>query len=747
MEKSFLIDITGLVQGVGFRPFVYRLAKANSLHGWVNNQNDRVQIKISGREKAARKFMRDLYSKKPDVAKIGKLMVKEIPAENFEDFRITTSADVSQEVTQVSPDLAVCRDCLDDMKLQLRRINYPFVNCTYCGPRFSIIESLPYDRQNTTMAEFAMCPACRKEYNDLADRRFHAEPTACTDCGPRYTLSTPKGKTVNIDIILQKAAALIDDGEIVVIKGIGGYFIACDATNAGAVAKLRKRKKRYEKPFAVMFADLEAVKKYAFADAYEISLISGIKRPIVLLQQREPLAKGVHDGLSCIGAMLPYMPFHYLLFENLKTEAIVLTSGNFSEEPIEIEDLPARKNLSVISTFVVSHNRRIHNRVDDSVTILADGKPRMIRRSRGFVPEPIVTGHNCEGIFAAGAELNNCFAIGKGNGAILSQHIGDLKNYETFKFYKESFDRFKHLFRFTPVSAVCDLHPDYLSTRFAKALNLPVLEVQHHHAHIASCLGEHGLDEKVIGVSFDGTGYGTDGKIWGGEFLLADLDNFTRPYHFEYISVSGGDSAAMNPWKSALSFLHHYHLMGEAFPRIKTLQEPGAELLIDGLAHKINCVETSSAGRLFDAVAALTGICKTNYYEAEGPMKLEAVIRKGEKKSYPFETLGKQISFRETFKEIIADKNSSVPVAVISAKFHNTIVDVIVQISLAMRNDYGINTVALSGGTFQNRYLLETAIGRLNNHKFKVISNEKVPANDGGIALGQIAVAARRSTK
>mgnify|MGYP000687030292 CR=1 FL=1 len=745
MKKSFLLHIKGLVQGVGFRPFVYRLAHENELTGWVNNQNDSVNIQITGYENSIVKFIEELKNKKPEVSRIESLELTEILSKHPENnFTIIESKDHNHQITQISPDLAVCPQCLEDMKKQSHRLDYPFINCTHCGPRFSIIQDLPYDRIHTTMQDFEMCHTCKSEYTDPLDRRFHAEPIACSDCGPHYTLDNRENCIEDIEDILKNVSELIDNGEIVNIKGIGGYFIACDATSDLAVQQLRSSKKKYGKPFAVMFRDIMALKEYVFINENEEKLITSIKRPIVLLKQRKPLAKGINDGLSQIGVMLPYMPIHYQLFEQLTTPAIVMTSGNISEEPIVIDDVLAKNQLSGISSNILSHNRSIHNRVDDSVAFVMKGKTRMIRRSRGYVPEPVSLWSDCEGIFAAGAELVNCFAIGKGREAILSQHIGDLKNYETFDFYRESFERFQRLFRFKPSLAVCDLHPDYLSTNFAESLELPLVKVQHHHAHIASCMAEHQLDKTVIGVSMDGTGYGTDGKIWGGEFFITDLVKFERWFHFENIPISGGDQAAYQPWRSAVSYLHHYQLLNPAWEWIGKLNQPGLDMVMKSIERKINCPESSGAGRLFDTVAALTGICHTATYHAEAPMKLEALIREGVPGKYSFEISRKTISFRNTLSEILEDLKRNTSTPIISARFHNMVIEVICEICTRIRNESGLNKVVLSGGTFQNRYLLERALKALENQKFEVYTHEKVPSNDGGIALGQLAIAAKK---
>ncbi len=538
-HSTFLIQVKGLVQGVGFRPFIYRIAHDLELKGWVENRNDGVIIKVSGTNDDLENFIQTIKSKAPTASNIHSISNDEVVPEKFSDFQIVKSENTSESITDISPDIAVCDACLEDLKKQPHRIDYPFINCTNCGPRFSIIQDLPYDREKTTMDPFVMCDTCKKEYEDVLDRRFHAQPVACKSCGPEYELIIGEKRIHNFDKILDETSCLLEEGKIVAIKGIGGFQIACDAQNEEAVKKLRNRKIREGKPFAVMFSNIATLQEFVYLFPEEKRSIESWRRPIVIVQGKQKLAPSVSVGFKTIGAVMPYMPFHYLLFEKLNIPAIVLTSGNISDEPIVIENEIAEKELTRIADAVLIYNRDIYNRTDDSVAFIVNEKERLIRRSRGYSPEPVNLILNVDGIFAAGAELVNCFCIGKGQQAILSQHIGDLKNLETLEFYSESFERFKKLFRCDPTLVVCDKHPDYLSTRFAQELNIQSTEVQHHHAHIASGMAEHGLDEKVIGVSMDGTGYGDDGHIWGGEFFVCDLAEYDRFSHFEYIPLTG----------------------------------------------------------------------------------------------------------------------------------------------------------------------------------------------------------------
>jgi hydrogenase maturation protein HypF len=590
-----------------------------------------------------------------------------------------------------------------------------------------------------------MCGICSKEYTDVLDRRFHAQPVACSACGPEYELIIGKNPVKNFTEIIEILANLLEGGKIIAIKGIGGFQIACDANNDEAVNRLRSRKIREGKPFAVMFRDAEALQDHVYLFPEEKRSVVSWRRPIVIVHTRKMLAPGVSMGFKTTGAMLPYMPFHYLLFEKLKLPAIVLTSGNLSDEPIVINNDRAKKLLTRIADAVLIYNRDIYNRTDDSVVIAVNEKERLIRRSRGYSPEPVNLNLNVDGIFAAGAELVNCFAIGKSNQAILSQHIGDLKNPETLEFYSESFERFKKLFRMEPEIVVHDKHPDYLSTRFAKELNIPAIGVQHHHAHIASCMAEHNLDEKVIGISMDGTGFGDDNNIWGGEFFVVDLAGFERITHFEYVPLPGGDSVTKEPWRTALSYLYKYYgkdFLDLGIPFTRKLDKSKTEKIIEAIDKRINCPMSCSAGRLFDAAAAILGLCNTTFFHAEAPMRLENVTVGTVESDYPFE-YGDVISFEPTLKGMVEDLIKGEGVPEISARFHNTIINVIFAVASQIRKETKLDKIVLSGGTFQNKYILGRLELLLKKEKFRVYTHCKIPSNDGGIALGQLVIAAK----
>ncbi|MFO7574351.1 MAG: carbamoyltransferase HypF, partial [Bacteroidales bacterium] len=560
--KTYTIEIEGLVQGVGFRPFVYKLATSLGIDGSVENLNTGVRIILNCDSGSLQNFIEKLKLNAPLQSRIDALRYRETEDRSLCGFSIVTSSNLSNEVTIISPDIAVCSDCLEDMERQPHRRDYPLINCTNCGPRFSIIRGVPYDRSLTTMDAFAMCQRCSKEYNDVEDRRFHAQPVACNNCGPVYSMSINGLILTGTDEICSSAASFIDEGGVVAIKGTGGYHMVCNAFNETAVTSLRAQKLREGKPFAVMCRNIETVDAIAHLSRTETESLTSWQRPVLILEGRNKVAPSVSNGLSTVGVILPYMPFHYLLFKRLSADVVVFTSANIAEEPVIIDDKAALSLEGKVSGATISYNREIHNRTDDPVGRYIAGDVTIFRRSRGFAPLPVLTSMDTDGIFGAGAELSNCFAIGKGRNVILSQHIGDLRNYSTLEFYKTSLQRFSEMFRFVPRMVVRDIHPDYLSSVFVDEMamekQVPVIRVQHHHAHIASCMAENGVDGKVIGVSMDGVGLGTDGKIWGGEFMVADLCGFERIAHFEDVAVAGGDSVSFEPWRSGVSWLIRY---------------------------------------------------------------------------------------------------------------------------------------------------------------------------------------------
>jgi len=680
------------------------------------------------------------------VSQVEEIKVSKAKYEGLKDFIILTSQDNSDETSEISPDIAVCPECLADMKMQPNRINYPFINCTHCGPRFTIIKDFPYDRKKTTMASFNLCDECREEYENIMDRRFHAQPVACKQCGPVYTLHTRDKVIHDFMEILDHTISMIKDGGILAVKGTGGFHLMCDAKNEVAVSRLRKSKKREGKPFAVMYRDVESVKEFLpVSEAEEKALVSW-RRPIVILNAVSQPAFSISSGLNTMGVFLPYMPWHYLFFEKSGLPAIVLTSGNLAGEPIIIDNMKALELMQGIADGVLTYNRDIYNRTDDSVVRIMNGHERVIRRSRGFVPAAVKVHLDVSGILATGAELSNSFCLGKGNRAYLSQYIGDIKNKETMNFFEDTVARFLKLFRIQPELVAADLHPDYLSTRYARSLGIELIQVQHHHAHIASCMAENRLDEPVIGLAFDGTGYGDDGNTWGSEFLVCDYKDYTRRNHFAYMPMPGGDRAAEEPWRMGLSLLYQAfgdHLFDMDIPLLHSVNLKKAKLITEAISKNINAPLSSGTGRLFDAVASITGICINSLFHAEAPMKLESAIWSDIQDYYDV-NISDGISFLPAIRQICADLSHGVSTGIISARFHNTVVEATFQEVKKISRETGINKIVLSGGTFQNKYLFESLETRLRKNNFVTFSHEKIPCNDGGLSLGQLVVAAAK---
>jgi hydrogenase maturation protein HypF len=746
-QRTYRIRIAGLVQGVGFRPFLYRLAHDHQLTGWVKNTGSGVELRVSSNIENLRAFVDCLPERAPRASQLAHIDVEQVDPEFFPDFRIIESEGTAREVTLVSPDIAVCQDCLEDMKQQEHRLDYPFINCTNCGPRFSIIQALPYDRPNTTMLPFVMCETCETEYRDILDRRFHAQPVACNSCGPAYSLIEGKQEYHSLDEILEKTVNLLEQGGIVAVKGVGGFHLMCDATSEPAVKRMRDAKLREGKPFAVLFRDVDVLRRYTRVSPMEEEHILSWERPIMILPAAAKLAHSVSNGFSTVGAMLPYTPFQYQLFGKTSLQALVLTSGNLSDEPIVIGNQQALEVLGPISDACLLYNRDIHNRTDDSVFHLVNQQARAIRRSRGFAPSPVRVKQQVEGIVALGAELSNCFAVGRNDLVFLSQHIGDLKNFETYEFFLESLKRFKKLFKVEPHLLVADLHPDYLSTQYAINTGQPVMRVQHHHAHVASCMAENGIDGPVIGVAFDGTGLGDDGTIWGGEFLLCDYRGYRRESHLPGILLPGGDKVTSEPWRTAVSLLFQEY--GNDFikldlPFLQRIESQQLQLIISALEKGINVPSSSSAGRWFDAVAALTGICLRAGFHAEAPMRLEDIIMPDISEAYPFENGVHEVVLLGTLSAIVKDVLDRKPVPLIATRFHNTMVHLIAETCSQISARTGIKSVVLSGGSFQNRYLLERTEKLIETMGLKVYSHARIPSNDGGIALGQMVIAASR---
>jgi len=760
------IIVQGIVQGVGFRPFVYSQALRWGLTGFVLNNSLGVTIEVEGTAQALEDFQRALHEETPPLARIVSLTAKSVPVRHETSFVILHSETGPERRALISPDTAPCHDCLRELFDPAdRRYRYPFINCTNCGPRFTIVQDVPYDRHKTTMRVFPMCPACQQEFDDPLNRRFHAQPNACAVCGPQVSLLIKDGAgqfcaTESHDPIVQ-AAQLLTTGAIVAVKGLGGYHLACDALNAEAVQRLRQRKHREAKPFALMVPDIESARKVCTISDAEAVLLQTRQRPIVLLRQHNecPVASDVAPASDTLGVMLPYTPLHYLLLSAF-TEAsqldhpvvLVMTSGNLSEEPIVYQDNDAYERLSTIADSMLIHNREIHIRCDDSVMRISTGSKQFLRRSRGYAPEPIP--FPCElpiPLLACGAHLKNTFCLGKGQQVFLSHHIGDVENVETLLSFREGIEHFQHLFDIFPQAIAYDLHPEYLATKYAlDSAIVPKIGVQHHHAHIASVLAEHGLMEPVIGIAADGTGYGTDGAIWGCEILVADLLNFERVVHLAYVPLPGGEQAIHQPWRMAAVYLARTY--GDAFLEqdrvfVRQIEHPKWRVLSQMIAKNLNCPQTSSLGRLFDAVAAMMGLHREILYEGQAAIALEVLATRcpDPVTSYPFviqQGTPATLDVVPLIDAIVKDITQGVPAERIAKCFHLSIAQMLATACAEVRQQTGLTKVALSGGVFQNQLLLEQLITLLEEMAFEVFINRLVPPNDGGLSLGQIAIAA-----
>ena len=750
------IRVEGIVQGVGFRPFVYTLATGLGLAGHVGNDTDGVFVEVEGAPAAVGEFLVLLERDAPPLARIERITTAPLPPNGSASFAIAASGSAGPRRTLVSADTATCADCLRELADPAdRRFGYPFINCTNCGPRFTIVRDVPYDRPLTTMAAFAMCEQCAAEYHDPADRRFHAQPTCCPACGPRLALLDPAGNAL-VGEPLARAAELLSQGRVLAVKGLGGYHLAADAACEEAVARLRARKHREDKPFAVMAADLTAARRLAEVDTAAAGLLTSPARPIVLLPRRAEadLAAATAPGNRQLGIMLPYTPLHHLLLKaaaqagEAGSRPIVLTSGNVSDEPIVYRDEEALARLGGIADAFVVHDRAIHIRTDDSVARAFRGRPMLLRRSRGYVPEPVVVASGFpRHVLACGAELKNTFCLARDRYVFVSHHIGDLENAETLRSFTEGIEHFRRLFDVDPQVVAHDLHPEYLSTKYAVELaeTSPVrLEgVQHHHAHIASCLADNGADGPVIGVAFDGTGFGTDDTIWGGEFLAADLTEFERGGHLAPVPMPGGAAAIRQPWRMAAAYL------GPSAEHLDVVRRNQASwpAIVSMARRGVNSPPTSSAGRLFDAAAAVLGVRDAINYEGQAAVELEQLADPAETGAYPaalqaghpFQARGSDL-----LHGVIDDLTSGVPAPVIAARFHHGVAALIEAGCLAMRDRYGLDAVALSGGVFQNLLLLHATVSRLEARGFRVLVHSRVPCNDGGISLGQAVVAAAR---
>jgi hydrogenase maturation protein HypF len=752
MLRRLKLDIQGTVQGIGFRPFIYNLAHEKNLNGYVANTGAGVDIEVEGDTEQLDIFIESIKSKTPSLAQITDIRTVDLPLKCDGEFIIKESAILENSVTAIPPDISICNDCLEELKDPGdRRHRYPFINCTNCGPRYTIIEDIPYDRPYTSMRTFTVCEACRKEYEDPLDRRFHAQPNACDACGPSIRLFDHHQKPVDTEAPIQFTADLLRKGHILAIKGLGGFHLAVDATNSHAVRKLRDRKNREEKPLALMALDLKCVRKFARVSPEEKALLTSPQRPIVLLKKKLPntISPDVSPMNKYFGVMLPYTPLHHLLLEN-DLPVLVMTSGNFSKEPIAIKNDDALNKMDGIADFFLVHNRDIHMRADDSIVRYVDRQSRLIRRARGYVPAPVYLRKKPPEILACGAEQANTVCLTKEHHAIISQHIGDLTNLETLNAFQESISHLKRLFHIDPVALAHDLHPDYLSTQYAlEKKDVEKIGVQHHHAHIVSCTTENGSEDTVIGLAFDGTGYGTDGRIWGGEVLLCRTDRFHRLGHMDYIPMPGGNAAVDAPWRMAVSYL--YNAYGEGFwdlplPLFKKVEKSKIQFVVEMISKSVNCPETSSMGRLFDGVSSILGIRHEVSYEAQAAISLEMCAGDTEEAPYPYDYEWVEGAYRIStipiIRAIVEDLENNSNISTISRRFHQTLISLFQDLCITLREATGCNRVALSGGVFQNVILLSGLNMSLNKKGFDVFTHSKIPPNDGGISLGQAAVAA-----
>jgi hydrogenase maturation protein HypF len=749
------IQVSGLVQGVGFRPFVYRLATEARLSGSVMNTASGVVIEVEGPEDRLETFLSRLRMDAPPLSRITRVAVSEVSCIEDREFSIVESDKSDHVHTLISPDVATCDDCLREMLDPAdRRFRYPFINCTNCGPRFTIVRSVPYDRPGTSMAAFEMCAACQAEYGEPRSRRFHAQPNACWDCGPRLELRSNDGELLAGDPIAE-TAALLRAGQIVAIKGIGGFHLAADALIAAAVERLRERKHRVEKPFAVMVANLETAEQFCGVNSAERQALQSFERPIVLLRKRksclipEQMAPRNRD----LGVFLPYAPIHHLLFAEGGSKALVMTSGNASEEPIAIDNGDAQTRLHGLADFFLVHNRDILLRCDDSVVRIAGNRMQHLRRSRGYVPAPVFLDRELPAVLGVGGELKNTICIAEGNQAFLSQHIGDLENLAGLDFFEEAIGHLERILEIDAKIVAFDLHPDYLSTKWAlQQLDRVLVGVQHHHAHIASCMAENHLDGPVIGFALDGTGFGTDGNIWGGEVLIADYENFTRAAHLENVPMPGGAAAIREPWRMAVSYLNHFfgpELRKMQLPFLEEIGEKKIDLVVRMMERHVNSPLTSSCGRLFDAVASLAGLRQSVNYEGQAAIELEnAMDDSPEEGAYAFDLTqgdgGWIIGMKPMFQSLIDDQNRCGTVGVISRRFHNGLADVLRRTACLLREEKNLDRVCLSGGTFNNVYLSEQLKERLESDGFSVFTHREVPCGDGGLSLGQAMIAVHR---
>ncbi|UCG11282.1 MAG: carbamoyltransferase HypF [Deltaproteobacteria bacterium] len=751
MAKRFRLNIQGIVQGVGFRPFVYQLAHRCRLNGYVANTPKGVAVEVEGDQESLYHFLKALPESAPPLANIIQIDTEELPAAEYGSFEIRSSEVGEERATLISPDTETCADCLAELfDPKDRRYRYPFINCTNCGPRYTIIDDIPYDRPKTSMASFVMCDDCSREYHDPLDRRFHAQPNGCWACGPRVWLTDVSGNELRTDDPIVAAAEHLKTGAIVAVKGLGGFHLAVDATQNEAVKRLRRRKGREEKPLAIMCSSLEQVERYALLGEEERRLLTCPQRPIVIVPKRErnEIAPEVAPRNGYFGVMLPYTPLHHLLLSH-PFSALVMTSGNISEEPIAIDNEEALQRLGPIADYFLLHDRDILLRSDDSILRVVSDRPRQIRRSRGYVPVPVFLRKPVAPVLALGGELKGTICLTKGSRAFVGQHLGDLENLETLEFLEQTVAHLRRILEVQPRLLVHDLHPDYLTTQVAKTQDeLPILAVQHHHAHVVSVMAEHGLEGRALGLALDGTGYGDDHSIWGGEILAADQISYERVGYLDNVPMPGGAAAIKEPWRMAVSYLTAA-FGAEIFERNQVLFQrwdpERIRVLLQMIERKVNSPSTSSCGRLFDGIAALVGLRDRIAYEGQAAIELEQCLEPtNERYEYECREADGRLLMSPTviFTQIYKDAVSGVPAGVISGKFHQTLVAMFTEACVRLGQMYGLGRVICSGGVFQNVFLLENLERQLQAAGLEVYTPQAIPANDACISLGQAVVGA-----
>lgn len=746
MERKY-VTVNGIVQGVGFRPFVYNEAVRNNLKGWVKNTSEGVYIDLEGEEINIEEFLKTLKNSPPPLSKIEEITVEDKSIKGYKSFTIEKSNEISNSITLISPDMAICKECEMDIKNpENRRYKYPFTNCTNCGPRYSIIKKLPYDRAMTIMEEFKMCPMCQQEYENPLNRRFHAQPNACKDCGPEVWLTDNLGNGIEHKEPIEGLIELLKKGYIAGVKGLGGFHLVCDGKNEQSIKTLRERKKRPYKSLALMMRDIDTVKKYCEVNDLEEEILTGRKRPILLLRKKNNLLpNNISPDNNRLGVMLPYTPLHMLLF-NEELDVLIMTSANSSGLPMVYKNEDAVEKLKHVVDYFLFHNREIYMPVDDSVVQVVGSKENVIRSARGYAPMALKL-NNISDCLSCGSQLKNTFAISKEHHVFISPHIGDMENLEVYNSFVRGVEHFKNIYSIKPKIIAFDMHPDFLGRQYSKNLEGVKVPIQHHHAHIVSCMVENNINREVIGIAYDGTGYGTDGKVWGGEFLICNYKDFERIGHLDYTPLPGGEIAIKEPYRMALSYL--YKSYGEQVDNFisweKPLENNMTKNILNLIKRNLNCIETSSMGRFFDAVSALLDLKRKVTYEGEAAIALESICSLDEKGVYSYGICNNNgeliINEKKIIMDIMKDLKDGVNKGKIAKRFHNTVIAFTIDMCEKIRDIKGINGVALSGGVFQNNILLKGIALGLEKQGFKVYTHGKIPTNDGGISLGQLVIA------